>query len=220
MPEYLEGIYWIHHSAVRIEYENRVIYIDPYLLDNPKPADFIFITHEHQDHCSPADIRKIMKPGTQVICSRQCAKALGEFNPKIVKPGDIFTVASVTCEAVPAYNNKKPFHQKKDEKVGYIFNLGDRRIYHAGDTDFIPEMNELKNITVAMVPIGGFTTMDQKEAAQAIRAIQPKAAMPLHYGSFKGIYSLLFSNRTDEFVALVEGYGIPVAMPPPSRTEP
>jgi L-ascorbate metabolism protein UlaG (beta-lactamase superfamily) len=86
------------------------------------------------------------------------------------------------CEAVAAYNNSKPFHPKKAGNVGYVIDIGGARIYHAGDTDFIPEMKIMKDIDIAMVPVGGFFTMEPKEAADAIKAIKPKIGVPMHFG--------------------------------------
>lgn len=205
---YLDGIHWIHHSNFRIEYEDRIIYIDPWKLDESKQADLVFITHEHSDHCSPRDIMKIAKPSTLVICPERCAKRLKGFNLRVVKPDDKFEVNSISCEVVPAYNNRLPFHSKKYGYVGYILGLKDLHIYHAGDTDFIPEMKAFKNITIAMVPIGGFMTMGVNEAALAVKAINPKIAIPIHYGSYRGINRLLFNNNPDQFVKQIKSYGI------------
>jgi L-ascorbate metabolism protein UlaG (beta-lactamase superfamily) len=179
--EALSHVHWLHHASFRIETGGKVIYIDPYRIKGDKPADFILITHEHPDHLSPADIKKIAGKDTVIFCSAQCADKLAGYNFKMVKPGDVFMAGPVKCEAVPAYNTWKPMHQKKDNKVGYILDIGGARIYHAGDTDFIDEMKNLKDITIAMVPAGGLATMGPEEAAQAINAIKPQIAVPMHF---------------------------------------
>jgi L-ascorbate metabolism protein UlaG (beta-lactamase superfamily) len=178
----LKQIHWLHHASFMIETLSRTFYIDPYEIKGGKPADYIFITHDHPDHLSPVDIRKIAGKKTLIICTQASALKLKEFKLKLVKPGDVFTVGAMRCEAVPAYNNSKPFHSRKAGNVGYVIDIGGARIYHAGDTDNIPEMKSMKDIDIAMVPVGGFYTMEPKEAAEAIKAIKPKIAIPMHFG--------------------------------------
>lgn len=178
----LKQIHWLHHASFMIETDGKTIYIDPYEIRGTRPADYIFITHSHPDHLSVADIQKIAKKDTLIICTQESTVKLKDYNVKTVKPGDIFTVGTIKCEAVPAYNNKKMFHPKKDGKAGYVIEIEGIRVYHAGDTDFIPEMKELKNIGIAMLPIGGFYTEDAGEAAKAVEAIKPKIAIPIHFG--------------------------------------
>lgn len=178
----MKTIHWLHHSSFRLEEHGLVIYIDPFKIKEDKPADFIFITHNHYDHMSVEDIKKIATKDTLIICPKECDKDLKKFNLRVVLPGDRFEIGKMKVEVVPAYNIHKPFHPKKDMKVGYVIEVEKVRIYHAGDTDFISEMKNLKDITVAMVPIGGTFTMDPKEAAEAINAIKPEMAVPMHYG--------------------------------------
>lgn len=178
----MNSIHWLHHSSFRIESSGKIIYFDPFQIKQDKPADYIFITHNHPDHMSIDDIKKIANENTLIICPKECEKQLKDFTLKVVVPGEKFELGNISVEAVPAYNNTKLFHPKKDLKVGYIIELEKQRIYHAGDTDFIPEMRKMKNIHIAMVPIGGFYTMEAKEAAEAINAIKPDIAVPMHYG--------------------------------------
>ena len=182
----MESIHWIHHSSFRIETGGKVIYIDPYKLKTTRLADYIFITHEHSDHLSPGDIKKIAGKDTLIICSRKCAPKLKGYNIKTVEPGEAFEIGKIRCETTAAYNNGKPFHGKKTGKVGYVLEINGERIYHAGDTDFIEEMKNLKNIAVAIVPVGGFATMGPAEAARAVNAIRPGTAVPMHYGMIPG----------------------------------
>lgn len=179
----LENIKWLGHASFRIDGEN-VIYIDPWNVKEAKPADLILVTHEHYDHCSPKDIKKIQKKETAVLTISDCARNLsGEV--KVVKPGDNLTVSDIEVEAVPAYNLKKPFHPKANGWVGFVFTVAGKRIYHAGDTDLIPEMDEIK-ADIALLSIGGTYTMDAKEAAAAANKMKPEIAIPMHYGSIVG----------------------------------
>ncbi|PIP18436.1 MAG: Zn-dependent hydrolase [Parcubacteria group bacterium CG23_combo_of_CG06-09_8_20_14_all_35_6] len=175
-------------SAVK---SNRVIYIDPYQINETEKADIILITHGHFDHCSLPDIQRISKPETVIVATPDCQSRIAslsvEFRElKIAQPGISLEIKGVRIETVPAYNTDKHFHPKEDELVGYIINLDSRRIYHAGDTDLIPEMKNIKNIDVALLPIGGTYTMNAEEAAEAVKIINPKAAVPMHYGSVVG----------------------------------
>ncbi|MFH0777544.1 MAG: MBL fold metallo-hydrolase [Candidatus Eisenbacteria bacterium] len=180
----LERIHWLGHASFRID-GGRVIYFDPFQLKKEAPpADVIFISHEHSDHCSPKDVARILKEGTVIVTTADCAKKLSG-QVKTVKPGDKMTVAGLEIEVVPSYNVDKQFHQKAKGWVGFIVTLDGVRIYHAGDTDFIPEMKSLK-ADVAFLPVGGTYTMNAAEAVKAADAIKPQIAIPMHYGSIVG----------------------------------
>lgn len=180
----LKKIHWLGHDCFRIDAEN-VIYFDPLeLKQGAIAADIIFITHEHFDHCSPKDVAKIQKKGTVIVTTADCAKKLsGEI--KVVKPGDRITVRGVTVEAVPAYNIDKRFHPKDKGWVGYVITVDGTRIYHAGDTDFIPEMKTTKT-DIAFLPVSGTYVMTAEEAVKAAEAIKPQIAIPMHYGGIIG----------------------------------
>jgi len=179
---------WLGHSSFKIT-DKKVIYIDPYNIPPDEKADIILITHSHSDHCSVEDIKGIVREGTIIIIPPDCQSKLSGIqcvDVHLVKPGKKIGALGTIIEAAPAYNLNKNFHEKANEWVGYIINIEGKRIYHAGDTDFIPEMKELKNIDVAMLPVGGKYTMDAAEAAKAANAIKPKVAVPMHYGSIVG----------------------------------
>ncbi len=178
-----EMIKWLGHASVRIE-SDRVIYIDPWKIKSEKKADIILITHDHYDHCSPEDIEKIKKEDTVVVAARNCASKLkGEV--KFVEKGEKFSEKGVVIEVLPAYNPTKNFHPPNYGGVGYIVETRGIRIYHTGDTDVIPEMKNLK-VDVILVPVGGTYTMNAEEAAELVNLLQPKLAIPIHYGSIVG----------------------------------
>ena len=181
-----KGIRWLGQSAILIQ-DAKTIYIDPLDLgEGLPPADLILVTHDHFDHLSPADIAKVSKASTIVVTVKPAAEKLPKTAVvKTVKPGDTLTVAGIRIDVVPAYNPNKQFHPKKTGYVGFIVRLAGRSIYHAGDTDVIPEMKDFK-VDVALLPIGGTYTMDPNEAAKAADAIKPKVAIPMHYGSIVG----------------------------------
>jgi L-ascorbate metabolism protein UlaG (beta-lactamase superfamily) len=183
----MKGIKWYGHASFLIENRKR-IYIDPFdLPEKVAPADLILITHEHSDHFSPGDIAKILTEKTIVVSidavGERLTKSAKHFT--LVAPGDTVKVGDITIEAVPAYNLKKKYHPEKKRYVGFVVNYEGRTVYHAGDTDLIPEMKHIK-ADVALLPAGGKYTMDATEAAEAANLIAPKVAVPMHWGKIIG----------------------------------
>jgi L-ascorbate metabolism protein UlaG (beta-lactamase superfamily) len=169
--------------------DGKVMWIDPFQVANGDPkADVLLITHAHGDHLSDPDMQKVVKPGTVVAGPPDCiAKApVGDAKKIAMAPGDKKTIEGFDVEAVHAYNIDKPFHPKENNWVGFIVTVGGRRIYHAGDTDRIPEMKNMET-DVAFLPIGGTYTMTAEEAAAAANEdLKPKLAVPFHYGAVVG----------------------------------
>ncbi len=192
-----EGIQitWLGHDGFKLK-KDKVVYVDPYKLGaKSEPADLVCVTHEHFDHLSVDDLKKVVTPATTVVTIAACEKAVKGLKPKSVKvvtPGDRMIVDGVKVEVLPAYNTNKfrspgnPFHPKGDGKVGFILGIGGVRIYHAGDTDEIPEMAGAKGVDVALLPVSGTYVMTAEEAVKACSAIQPKLAIPMHYGAIVG----------------------------------
>ena len=179
----LENITWLGHDAFKIK-DDKVIYMDPLELEDGEPADLILITHDHHDHLSFQDVAKIRTDETEIVTIAACARELGA-RVHTVKPGDRLTVQGVDIEVVPAYNINKRFHPKRAGHVGFVLTVGGQRIYHAGDTDLIPEMKEIE-ADIALLPVSGIYVMTAEEAAKAAEAIGPKVAVPMHYGSIVG----------------------------------
>jgi L-ascorbate metabolism protein UlaG (beta-lactamase superfamily) len=167
----------------------KVLWIDPFQVAHGDPkADLLLITHAHGDHCSTADMKKVITPETVVVGPRDCiAAAPVEDSKKIaIAPGETRTIDGFSIEAVPAYNIDKPFHPRANNWVGYIIGASGRSLYHAGDTDRIPEMKTFQ-ADVAFLPIGGTYTMDAEEAAAAAsQDIRPEIAVPMHYTAVVG----------------------------------
>jgi len=185
----VENVHWLGHAGFRVDGPT-ILYFDPFKLsDGSKKADIIFITHEHFDHLSWDDIRLIATKDTVIVCDKTSAKKLGKQiecrEVTAMAPGDKYDLEGIAVEAVSAYNTNKPFHTKASQKVGYIVTVRGVRIYHAGDTDVIPEM---KNYTcdIALLPVSGTYVMTAEEAAQAALIIKPKVAIPMHYGEVAG----------------------------------
>jgi len=178
-----KNIHWLGHDTFKFAGE-RVIYTDPFKIKKKDTADIILITHEHYDHCSLDDVKKIQGPNTVVVTTSDCAQKLsGKI--KVVKPGDKINVEGIEIETVPAYNTNKQFHTKDKGWVGYIFTVQGQRIYLAGDTDYIPEMKKIK-ADIALLPVSGTYVMTADEAVSAALDINPRVAIPMHYGSIVG----------------------------------
>jgi len=178
-------IQWIHHASFRLSAGATVVYIDPWkLLGEPKDATVVFVSHGHYDHCSPDDVAKVSTPETQVLGPPDTADQFP--GGQVLQPGQHADVAGVTIDAVGAYNLAKQFHPKGNGWLGAVIALGGVRVYYAGDTDLIPEMSDLADVDVALLPVGGTYTMDAAEAARACEAIGPTAAVPYHWGDIVG----------------------------------
>lgn len=177
-------IKWLGHASWLLKTGGKNIYIDPYEGEYKEKADIILSTHHHDDHCKPDKVALIKTPQTEIIAPPECAKKLNTETIAL-KPGEVTNIEGVLIEAVEAYNFKRfrspgtPFHPK-GIGVGYLITAEGKTIYHAGDTDFIEEMKELKNIDLMLVPSGGTYTMDNPEAAEATIAVNPKKAVPMH----------------------------------------
>lgn len=186
--EILKNIHWLGHDTFRITEDNRTVYIDPFRLKTesglPK-AYIILITHDHFDHCSPDDIKKIEKSTTVIISTPSCSVKL-TGNVKTAKKGGSMEIDGVKIEAVPAYNIDKHYHPKDADGVGYVLTIKGKRLYFAGDTDRIPEMKNLKNISIAFLPVSGTYVMTENEAVDAALDIKPDIAVPMHWGVLIG----------------------------------
>jgi len=178
-------IQWFGHASFRISDGKNVIYIDPWKLPRaPHDADAIFVSHSHYDHCSKLDVAKASKDGTVVIAPADTIQKLGATNA--ITPGESFPIEDILVEAVAAYNIGKTFHPRGHNWCGAVITLAGRRIYYAGDTDVIPQMSNLKDVDVALLPVGGTYTMSPQEAATAAKAIGCRAAIPYHWGDIVG----------------------------------
>jgi len=179
---------WLGHASFQIRTTGKILYIDlkkyGNVVETSEKADIILVTHNHGDHCSPPKIQKLRKKGTVIIAPKDCAKRI-DGTVKILRPEEETTIGNITIKAVEAYNLKrfkpsgKPWHPR-GYGVGYLIKTEGKTVYHAGDTDFIPEMRKLKKIDLALLPTGDEYTMDNAEAAEAAISFSPKTAMAMH----------------------------------------
>lgn len=194
-------IEWLGHDSFKI-LSDKIIYIDPFKIEANGKADLILITHEHYDHFSIEDINKIKKDSTIIIAPVSLKEKLPEA--RIMKPGECIEVDKVKIEAVPAYNLDKPYHKQLSKYLGYILTINNKKIYHAGDTDLIPEMNHIE-ADIALLPVSGKYVMDAEEAANAANLIRPEVAIPMHYGSIIGTKedAIKFKSLVDSDIQVV-----------------
>lgn len=185
MVELVVSIKLLAHANFQIRTGNKIIYVDlEQYGEAEEKADLILATHSHTDHCDPAKIEKVRKKDTVIIAPKDCVSKIGG-TVKSLESGEETTVGDIRVKAVEAYNNKRfrspgnPFHPK-GFGVGYLITTEEKTIYHAGDTDFIPEMRQLSHVDVALLPTGDTYTMDYADAADAALAINPKIAVPMH----------------------------------------
>ncbi len=204
---------WLGHAGFLIK-NKKTIYIDPYNLKGDlEPADVILITHSHYDHCSFPDMSKIVKEGTRIFASADCQSKITKFSVPIkielVEPSQELDLGDIKIYTFPSYNIDKHFHPKDESWIGYVIKMDDIVIYHAGDTDIIPEMQKLTGYKqpdkefVALLPVGGRFTMNAEEAAEAAKLIKPNLAIPMHWGEIIGD-----EDDAEEFVELCKEEGI------------
>ncbi|MHA1989300.1 MAG: MBL fold metallo-hydrolase [Promethearchaeota archaeon] len=183
-----------------------------------KKADILLITHSHYDHCSHADLNKIIKPGTNIVVTADAQSKVIRFNipvkVEIIEKGaEIGFPGNIKVLGFPAYNIDKNFHSKEEGWIGYLIKVNGLVVYHAGDTDLIPEMQKLTGFSsgqtgegkklIALLPVGGRFTMNVEEAVEAAKLIKPWLAIPMHFGSIVGA-----DDDAQEFVDLCKEEGI------------
>ena len=205
----LDAVEWLGHAGFRITAGRRVVYIDPYRADDGPEADLILITHGHYDHFSPQDVERLSNERTLVVAPPAVAERV-RGRVTSLAPGEGID-DPLDVRAVAAYNTSKrdpegnPFHPREAGGVGYVLNVRGEHLYHSGDTDVIPEMDQVAGVDVALLPVSGVYVMTAAEAAEAARRIGPRMAVPMHWGEHIG-------TRADA-EAFADAAPVPVTIP-------
>ncbi|MBN1636351.1 MAG: MBL fold metallo-hydrolase [Deltaproteobacteria bacterium] len=174
-------ITWLGHASVLIRADSTVIYIDPWKVTGAFPkADLILLTHDHYDHYSEDDIVMLSSQSTRVVAPMKTPLV-----SDTIAVGDNLSMSTCSVQAVASYNIEKEFHPKEKGWVGYVVAIGTKKIYHAGDTDRIPEMKDIR-VDLVLLPVGGTYTMDADAAREAIKDIEPLHVIPIHFGDIVG----------------------------------
>ena len=186
MNDLLEHVKVYEQNTIKIDN----IYFDPYRIkEETHDAEIIFITHSHYDHLSIEDIKKLKNNRTIVVAPLDCRLKLSEIFSSdkifIVEPNNRYKLYDTRFRTVPMYNIGKEFHPREKDWVGYVLEVGDKSYYVVGDSDMTEEMVATE-CDVLFIPIGGTYTMDVEEAVFAIKLIEPKVAIPTHYGTIVG----------------------------------
>ena len=187
--DFARTIQWLGHASVRIPYRGQMIYIDPFHLSVSDTAGLILVTHDHHDHLSLEDIARIAGNNTNFVVASACVDKLeqaGYRNIQSLVPGSKIDVLGLGITAVPAYNLAKPMHPKGRSYVGYLVDFDGITVYHAGDTERIPEMRDIQ-CDIMLVPLGQTYTMNSvEEAVGAVLDTKASVAIPIHWGLFEG----------------------------------
>lgn len=198
----------IMHASLQIEYNGKVIHVDPVGqgdYSKAKQADLILVTDIHEDHLDPSTIARLRKQGAPVVVPAAAASKIE--SPTVMANGETKTVAGISIEAVPMYNLQRgpaqgQLYHTKGRGNGYILTLGAKRLYIAGDTECTPEMRALKDIDIAFIPMNLPYTMPPSEAAECVKAFKPKVVYPYHYRG----------QNPEEFKAALKGEPIEVRL--------
>lgn len=196
-------LYCVKHGSVKMKVGTKWVYVDPVSTALPPVTDFsampkadaILITHEHHDHLEAAAIQQLVKSGTVLVANPNSAEIIEKDNylagasgvdVRVLKNGESTTLFDVlSLDAVPAYNNsddKKMFHPQGRDN-GYVVTFEGLRIYLAGDTEDIPEMEALKDVDVAFLPCNLPYTMTPEQLSRAAKMFNPRVLFPYHYGN-------------------------------------
>jgi L-ascorbate metabolism protein UlaG (beta-lactamase superfamily) len=212
----LSGLTWLGHSTVVIDLEGTRVVTDPVLrariwhlrrdgrvaADALGDLDAILVSHSHFDHL---DLRSLDRLDRKllVVAPRGVGRLVQRRGfERVVEldVGEELPLGAIRVRATPAdhESNRGPF-SRNTPSLGYLVE-GTTSIYFAGDTGLFPEMSTIGPVDVALLPVAGWGPrlgaghLDPSGAAEALRLLRPKAALPIHWGTFRRV----FADRPDD----------------------
>lgn len=194
---------WFGHSAFMIEGTQGKILIDPFLNENPasttkakdiRDVDLILVTHAHNDHLGDA-IEIAQNTGAKIVAIYELAVYLSKFGIDTIgmNYGGTVNIGGIKVSMVPAVHTSTYIDDRGElislgNAAGFVVQIDDRRIYHAGDTMLFKDMELIGKIfgpiDLALLPIGGRFVMDVDQALVALDYLKPKCAIPMHYNTW------------------------------------
>ena len=212
------NIIWHGHACFSIEGRINVL-VDPFIEKNPaakiKPEslnpDIILITHGHFDHAGDAIIIS-KKSKAPVLASFELSEILkNEIETMDINPGGTIEFKGIKITAVNAIHSSSYNGLYAGASMGFIIDMGDVKIYHAGDTAYFRDMELIGNINkpdISLLPIGGHYTMDIDGSIEALKMLKSGKVIPMHYNTFPAI-----TANSEEFKNRVEKAGFKPIVP-------
>ena len=194
---------WFGHSAFMIEGTQGKILIDPFLNENPmsptkakdiRDVDLILVTHAHNDHLGDS-IEIAQNTGARIVAIYELAVYLSKFGIDTVgmNYGGTINIGGIKVSMVPAVHTSTYVDDRGElvslgNAAGFVVQMDDRKIYHAGDTTLFKDMELIGKlfgpIDLALLPIGGRFVMDVDQALVALDYLKPRYAIPIHYNTW------------------------------------
>jgi L-ascorbate metabolism protein UlaG (beta-lactamase superfamily) len=188
---------WLGHAALLIESDGKNVLIDPFLTGNPKaaakavevPADCILVSHGHGDHVGDTEAIA-RRTGATVVCNYEISEW---FNAKGVKAhgmqhGGGFRFPFGRVKLTLAFHGSMlPDGSNGGNPCGFLISFNDgKKVYDAADTGLFGDMKLIgeEGIDLAILPIGDNYTMGPDDALRAVKLLQPKKVLPIHYDTF------------------------------------
>ena len=199
---------WFGHSAFEIEIGGKIVLVDPWLNGNPTSpvkasdltkADIVYATHDHGDHLGDAFgiCKRTNATFVAVVELGNHAKENGVKNVVGLNIGGSLEIKELRLRVVQAIHSAS-----KGTPTGVMMEGEGKTVYHVGDTGLFGDMRlfgELRKLDLVLVPIGGYYTMDARDAAEAVKMLKPKTVIPMHYKTFP-----VLAQSADEFAKNVK----------------